>query len=107
MRFKIITLSLVTTIIFSCKENNPNEKFIEILRSKIGNDLPFKDVKTAEIEGGTGIIVDGSWCYWVNSAGKIYCVNGTSKGIYNKNSEIECENAPIKSTFSEIEKIAK
>lgn len=94
------------TILNSCNENPEKEKMIELLKEKIGTQLPFKDVKIANIENGTGVIVDNSWCYWVDVNNKIYCVNGTSKTMYNVNNP-KCEDAPIKSSFSDIEKIAK
>ena len=74
--------------------------------TKIGNQLPFNEVKIAKIDNGTGVIVDGDWCYWIDSNDKIFCVNGTAKSIYNVENP-KCENAPINSTFSDIEKIAK
>ncbi len=103
---KIITLVTLTTILFSCNSNPEKEKATRLLKEKIGNQLPFKEVKIATIENGTGVIVDGSWCYWIDSKDKIYCVNGTSKTIYNV-ANPKCEDAPINSTFSDIEKTAK
>lgn len=103
---KIITVAFLTIILFSCNSNPEKEKATKLLKEKIGNQLPFKEVKIAKIENGTGVIVDGDWCYWIDSNDKIFCVNGTSKSIYNVENP-KCENAPINSTFSEIEKIAK
>ncbi len=60
----------------------------------------------ASIENGTAVIVDGRWCYWIDSNDKIYCVNGASKSIYNINNS-ECQDAPIEEMFSDIEKIAQ
>jgi hypothetical protein len=103
---KIFTLSSLTIILFSCNSNPEKDKATELLKEKIGNQLPFKEVKIASIENGTGVIVDGSWCYWIDANDKIFCVNGTSKSVYNVNNA-ECENAPIKAMFSDIQKIAK
>ena len=103
---RLITLVTLTTMLFSCNTDPDKEKATKLLKEKIGNQLSFEEVKIAKIENGTGVIVDGSWCYWIDSRDKIYCVNGTSKTIYNV-SNPKCENAPINSTFSDIEKIAK
>lgn len=91
---------------FSCNSNSKREKITNLLKEKIGNQLPFKEVKIGAVENGTGIIIDGSCCYWVDTKDKIYCVNGVSKTIYNLNNP-KCEDAPIKATFSDIEKIVK
>lgn len=97
---------MFATILFSCNSNPEKEKATKLLKEKIGNQLPFEEVKIAEIENGTGVIVDEYWCYWIDSNNKIFCVNGSSKSIYNLVNP-RCENAPINSTFSDIEKIAK
>lgn len=104
MRKLLITFSIITTLT-SCS-NPEKEKVTKLLQEKIGNQLPFKDVKIAKIENGTGVIVDNNWCYWFDANDSIYCVNGSSKTIYNLNNP-KCQDAPIKSTFSDIEKIAK
>ena len=101
---KIFTLLTLTIILLSCNSNPEMDKATELLKEKIGNQLPFKEVKIASIENGTAVIVDGSWCYWIDTNNKIFCVNGTSKSVYNVNNS-ECENAPIKAVFSDIEKI--
>lgn len=102
---KVLVMLSLGTLLVSCG-NPEKEKMTELLKEKIGTQLPFKDVKIAKIENGTGVIVDDNWCYWVDGDNKIFCVNGTSKSIYNVNNE-ECENAPINASFSDIEKIAK
>lgn len=89
----------------SCESNPEKEKATKLLKAKIGSELPFNEVKIAKIENGTGVIVDRNWCYWIDENDKIYCVNGTSITIYNVNNP-ECENAPIKAMFSDIEKKA-
>lgn len=99
-------MAFLATIIFSCNSNPEKEKATKLLKEKIGNQLPFNEVKIAKIDNGTGVIVDGNWCYWIDSNDKIFCVNGTAKSIYNVENP-KCENAPINSTFSDIEKIAK
>ena len=103
---KVILAFSLLTIIYSCGGGTEKDKITNLLKDKIGNQLPFKDVKIASIESGTGVIIDGSWCYWIDSNNKIYCVNGSSKTIYNANNP-KCEDAPIQSRFSDIEKIAK
>ena len=103
---KTFTIITVSMIIFACNSNPEKEKITELLKVKIGGQLPFKDVKIAKIEHGTGAIVDGSWCYWIDENDSIFCVNGTSKTIYNV-SNPKCIQAPINAGFTEIEKIAK
>ncbi|PHR45994.1 MAG: hypothetical protein COA32_12175 [Fluviicola sp.] len=103
---KRILLLLTAIIVVSCGEQTEKERITELLKAKIGNELPFNEVKIGEIENGTAVIVDDSWCYWIDKSNKIYCVNGTGKSVYDvKNSE--CEYAPIKAMFSDIEKIVK
>jgi hypothetical protein len=103
---KLYTLLSITTLLLSCNNDSQKENAIELLKVKIGYQLPFNEVKIASIENGTAVIVDGKWCYWIDLNDKIYCVNGISKTIYNK-SNPKCEDAPINATFSDIEKIAK
>lgn len=103
---KIFTLLTLTTLFFACNSNPEKEKATKLLKEKIGNQLPFKEVKIASIENGTAVIVDGSWCYWIDKNDKIFCVNGTSKSIYNINN-LKCEDAPIKAMYSDIKKIAQ
>ena len=103
---KVITILTLTTLLLSCDGNPEKDRITKLLQQKIGNQLPFKEVKIGKIENGTAVIVDGSWCYWIDNNNKIYCVNGTSKSIYNVNNP-KCEDAPIKSTFSDIEVIVK
>ena len=104
---KKIILSFTVSIMFACNGNDKKEKAIEILKNEIGQSLPFDDVKIAEVENGTGVIVDGIWCYWISSDNKLYCVNGASKSIYNSVNEIDCKDAPINSGYLDILKIAK
>ncbi len=104
---KKIILSFTILFLFACSRNEKNEKVTEILKNEIGQGLPFDDVKIAEVENGTGVIVDGIWCYWISSDNKVYCVNGSSKSIYNSVNEIDCEDAPINSGYLDIIKIAK
>ena len=103
---KIISIFILTTIMISCNSNPEKENATKLLKEKIGNQLPFNDVKVAKVENGIGVIIDKNWCYWIDSNNKIYCVNGSSKSVYNVENP-ECEDAPIKSTFSDIEKIAQ
>ena len=93
-------------VLGSCNENPEKEKITILLKEKIGNQLPFDNVKIGSIENGTGVIVDNTWCYWLDTNYKIYCVNGSSKTMYNVNNP-KCEDAPIKSSFADIEKIVK
>lgn len=104
---KNLFICLASFLLFSCGGNEKKEKVIEILKAKIGQNLPFENVKIADIENGTGVIVDGNWCYWIDKNDNIYCVNGASKTIYNDVNDTECKDAPIKSGFMEIEKIAE
>lgn len=105
---KLFTVLILTTIFFSCSSNSNPEKdrATKLLKEKIGNQLPFDEVKIASIENGTAVIVDGHWCYWIDANDKIFCVNGSSKSIYNVNNPT-CEDAPINAMFSDIEKLAK
>lgn len=105
MKKLILALSFIA-LLTSCNSNPEKDRVTDLLKEKIGDQLPFKEVKIAQIENGIGVIVDGSWCYWINNNNKIYCVNGTSKSIYNVKNP-KCEDAPIKAMFSDIEKIAK
>lgn len=105
MKRILLTLCFLT-LITSCESNLEKEKATELLKAKIGTEIPFNEVKVAKIENGIGVIIDGNWCYWIDENNKIYCVNGASKTIYNVNNP-ECEDAPIKAMFSDIEKIAK
>lgn len=98
-----LTISLVT----SCGQDSEKSHVTKLLMEQIGKDLPFKDVRTAKVEGGVAVIVDGSWCYWIDPNDKIYCVNGTSKSLFHKATGRECEYAPITSGFIEIDKVAK
>lgn len=102
---KIFLMLSLGALLGSCG-NPEKEKMTNLLKEKIGTQLPFKDVKIAKIENGTGVIIDNNWCYWVDVNNKIFCVNGISKSIYNSNNQ-QCENAPINASFSDIEKIAK
>ncbi|MEY2921685.1 MAG: hypothetical protein RL108_294 [Bacteroidota bacterium] len=94
------------TALFSCDSSTQKDKVTKLLKEKIGNQLPFDEVKIAYIENGTGVIVDDNWCYWVDANNKIFCVNGSSKLIFNMDNS-ECNDAPIHASFSEIEKIAR
>ncbi|NBX78959.1 MAG: hypothetical protein EBQ94_01020 [Flavobacteriales bacterium] len=100
----LIYFSLIF-LLFSCG-NNEKERVTELLKEKIGTQLPFNDVKIAEIENGTAVIVDNDWCFWIDSDDKIYCVNGSSRSVYRVNNP-ECELAPIKAMYLDIEKLAK
>lgn len=104
MKNRLVLLVLI--LIFSCGEQTEKERITELLKEKIGAELPFNEVKIGEIENGTAAIVDGNWCYWIDKGNKIYCVNGAGKSVYEvKNSE--CEYAPIEAIFFDIEKIVK
>lgn len=86
--------------------NSEKDRITELLKERIGNKLPFDEVKICTIKQGTGVIVDGSWCYWIDANNKIYCVNGTGKSVYDLSNE-ECEYAPGMISFSDIEAKAK
>lgn len=103
---KLLFALFFLTLFYSCNSNPEKDRITDLLKEKIGNQLPFKDIKIAQIENGTAVIVDENWCYWVNSNNKIFCVNGSSKSIYNVNNP-ECEDAPIKAMFSDIDKLAR
>lgn len=100
-------LIILISVFFACNTNPEKERGTNLLKEKIGGELRFKDVKIASVEKGTAVIIDKSWCYWIDTNGKVYCVNGTSKSAYNANNSQKCEDAPIKASFSDIEKIAK
>lgn len=104
---QILLISSLIFLIFSCSEKTEKDRISDLLKTKIGYELPFKDVKIGNIENGTAIIVDGSWCYWVDKNNNIFCVNGASKTIYNSANKPDCKDAPIKATFLDIEKIVK
>lgn len=91
---------------YSCTQGYTKVEATKILKEKIGLQLPFKNIKIAYIEGGTAVIIDKYWCYWIDEKGKVFCVNGTSKSLYNQDNP-KCKDAPIKATFSDINKIAK
>lgn len=105
---KLFIVLILITILFSCNSNSNPEKdrATYLLKEKIGNRLPFNEVKIAIVENGTAVIVDTSWCFWIDANDKIFCVNGTSKSIYNIDNPL-CEDAPISAMFADIEKIAK
>ena len=73
---KLLTILTLTIVILSCNSAPEKEKVTNLLKEKIDNQLPFNEVKIATIEIGSGVIVDGNWCYWIDSNDKIYCVNG-------------------------------
>lgn len=103
---KILFTLIILIFTYSCSSNTEKSRITEMLQEKIGDELPFDEVKIGSIENGIGVIIDGSWCYWIDQENKIYCVNGASKTIYNKINP-ECQDAPIKATFMDIEKIVK
>lgn len=106
MKQILLTFSL-SLLIFSCESNSEKDRISDLLKTKIGNELPFKKVKIGNIENGTAVIVDDSWCYWIDKDKNIFCVNGSSKTVYNSVNRPECKNAPIQANFMDIEKIAK
>lgn len=56
---KILILFVVaTTLLLSCGGSPEKERATTLLKEKIGDFLPFKDVKVAIIENGLGVIVD-------------------------------------------------
>lgn len=93
-------------MLITCGENSEKDRITNLLKTKIGMQLPFKKVEIGNVENGTAVIVDEIWCYWINREDKIYCVNGASKTIYNVNNT-ECEDAPIESTYLDIRKLVK
>ena len=95
---KILFSLTIAVFLISCNSNPEKDRITELLKEKIGSELPFNEIQIGTIENGTAVIVDGSWCYWINKDNKIYCVNGASKSVYNVNNP-ECEDAPINSTF--------
>ena len=101
-----ISISLIF-LLFSCGETSEKEKISDLLKSRIGNEIPFKDLKIGNIENGTAVIVDDIWCYWIDKNNNIFCVNGASKTIYNSVNKPDCKDAPIEATFMDIEKIVK
>lgn len=96
-------------LIASCSDNSKKGIYTKLLKDKIGNKLPFNDVRITEIENGTGVVIDQSYCYWIDSNNKIYCVNGTSKSVMHNEitGKLECEDAPINANYSDINLIAK
>ena len=105
----IFVLFIPFVFILSCNYPSPKEVYTELLKERIGDRLPFDEVKIAKVEGGTAIIIDKFNCYWVDSNNKIYCVNGASKSTLRDrfSQEEMCEDAPIKSTYSEINLVAE
>jgi hypothetical protein len=103
---KFLLFAFTILSLNSCGGETEKERITNLLKEKIGSELPFDDVKIGEIENGTAIIVDGNWCYWINKDNKVFCVNGTGKSVFDV-SNPECEYAPIKSMFHDIEKIVK
>lgn len=105
-RCLLIGLSLV---VISCSHGSKKEIIVNLLKEKIGGRLPFDEVRIADIEGGTGVIVDQFNCYWISSDNQVYCVNGASKNVlYNKvTRSCDCIDAPIKAGYIEINSIAK
>lgn len=105
MKRILLILSLVI-LTAACGEVSEKTRVTRLLKRKIGAELPFKEVRIARVEGGIAAIVDGNWCFWVDEADKIYCVNGSAKTIYGKRNGA-CEDAPIKTMFAEIDEIAE
>lgn len=103
---KLFTFIVLAIIILACSSNTEKDRVTKLLKEKIGGQLPFKEVKIANVENGIGVIVDDIWCYWIDSNNTIYCVNGSSKTIYNTNNPT-CVDAPINSTYYDIKKIAQ
>lgn len=103
---KLLTIIIFAIIFIACSSNTEKDRVTKLLKDKIGDQLPFKEVKIANVENGIGVIVDDFWCYWIDSNNTIYCVNGISKTIYNTNNPT-CVDAPINSTYFDIKKIAQ
>ena len=59
MKQILLTISF-TLFLFSCSGNTEKDRISDLLKTKIGNELPFKDVKIGNVENGTAVIVDGS-----------------------------------------------
>jgi hypothetical protein len=106
MMKKYLSIIFLCLFFCSCESGNNKEQITRLLKEKIGTELPFKEVRIAPIENGTAVIVDKFGCYWIDKNNEIYCVNGTSKTIY-KQKNGTCKDAPIKATYSDINKIAK
>lgn len=95
-------------LLLSCSSNPEKDRIEILLKNSIKGELPFNDIKIAQIENGTGVIVDGSWCYWISNNNIIYCVNGMSQTLMrDENKVLHCDDAPIEAMFSDIEKIAQ
>ncbi len=106
---KYFLIVFFIVVIASCGDNSKKEIYTELLKEKIGSKLPFEDVRIADIEGGTGVVIDQFYCYWIDSNNKIFCVNGSSKSLMHNDetNKLECEDAPIKAGYLEINSIAK
>ncbi len=100
----LILLSLV-----SCESLADKGRCIRLLRdeSNLRYALPCESFKIGRIEGGTAVIVDNYWCFWIDDNDQVYCVNGHSKTVFKAYNTTLCKDAPINATFSDIEKIVE
>lgn len=90
-------------------DNRKTRKHLKkLMKQKIKGQLPFNDFKYACVENGFAVIVDESWCFWIDKNDSIWCVNGTSKSImHRKDGTLDCKNAPISIGYLEISAIAE
>ena len=60
---KILFSLTIAVFLISCNSNPEKDRITELLKEKIGSELPFNEIQIGTIENGTAVIVDGSWCY--------------------------------------------
>lgn len=103
---RIVLFLSLAVLTASCGGVPEKTRVTRLLKREIGMELPFKEVRIARVEGGTAAIVDEHWCFWIDSADRIYCVNGNAFAIYQKR-KCTCVSAPIEALFMDIEEIAE
>lgn len=105
MKKTVLLLSLAV-LTAACGGVSEKGRVTDLLKRKLGTELPFREVRIARVEGGTAAIVDKHWCYWIDDSDRIYCVNGNAKTVYRKRNG-SCADAPIEAEFADIDEIAE
>ena len=103
---RIILFLSLSMLMTACGEVSEKTRVTRLLKREIGRELPFQEVRIARVEGGTAVVVDKCFCYWIDRNDHVYCVNGNAAAVYRKRG-CDCMSAPIEAMFMDIEKIAE
>lgn len=93
---------IIVLLFIACSSNTEKDRLADLIKAEMENPLPFNDIKIAKVNNGTAVIVDESWCFWIDNDNQVFCVNGTAHSTIKN-----CKDAPIDKMFSDIEEIAK